>query len=78
MSEEKARRIEQSETKRWEDLDPGTLALQLYRSCEPRATENLWPWETKRWHELVFCLLTTMRAQCILMGDQNDTSKEGK
>lgn len=78
MSEEKAPRIEQSEIKRREDLESGTLVLQHYRSCEHGATENLWLWESKRWHELVFCQLTTMGAQCILMADLNHTSKGEK
>jgi hypothetical protein len=36
------------------------LIMDLYREYEPLVDEHLWPWETKRWHELVFCLMTTI------------------
>jgi hypothetical protein len=40
--------------------DPEEIVLDLYRAYEPLIDPHLWPWETKRWHELVFCLLTTI------------------
>jgi hypothetical protein len=36
------------------------VVLDLYRAYEPLIDPHLWPWETKRWHELVFCLLDTI------------------
>ncbi|MBD2597441.1 hypothetical protein H6G74_24410 [Nostoc spongiaeforme FACHB-130] len=38
--------------------EPEDIVLDLYRAYEPLIDPHLWPWETKRWHELVFCLLT--------------------
>ncbi|MDM9384148.1 hypothetical protein QUB80_26075 [Chlorogloeopsis sp. ULAP01] len=40
--------------------DPEEIVFDLYRAYEPLIDPHLWPWETKRWHELVFCLLTTI------------------
>lgn len=46
--------------------DPEEIVLDLYRAYEPLIDPHLWPWETKRWHELVFCLLTTIAEPEIL------------
>jgi hypothetical protein len=43
-----------------EGVIPRQLLLGLYRAHEPTFDEHLWPWETQRWHELVFCILTTV------------------
>jgi hypothetical protein len=43
-----------------DELKPEDLVLELYKSYESILTQNLWLWETKRWHELVFCLLATI------------------
>lgn len=40
--------------------DPEEIVFELYSAYEPLIDPHLWPWETKRWHELVFCLLTTI------------------
>lgn len=40
--------------------EPEDIVLDLYRAYEPLIDPHLWPWEVKRWHELVFCLLTTV------------------
>lgn len=39
---------------------PHQLLLDLYRAYEPLVDKHLWPWETQRWHELVFCILTAV------------------
>jgi hypothetical protein len=39
---------------------PHQLLLDLYRAYEPLIDKHLWPWETQRWHELVFCILTAV------------------
>ncbi|MFB2937542.1 hypothetical protein ACE1B6_20025 [Aerosakkonemataceae cyanobacterium BLCC-F154] len=46
--------------------DPEEIVLDLYRAYEPLIDPHLWPWETKRWHELVFCLLNTIAEPDIL------------
>jgi hypothetical protein len=46
--------------------EPEEIVLDLYRAYEPLIDPHLWPWETKRWHELVFCLLTTISEPEIL------------
>lgn len=46
--------------------EPEDIVLDLYRAYEPLIDPHLWPWETKRWHELVFCLLTTIAEPEIL------------
>jgi len=61
MSETEAMKNEHPEEIRTiEDVEPEELILDLYRSYEPLVDQHLWPWETMRWHELVFCLLTTI------------------
>jgi hypothetical protein len=42
------------------ELDPRDIVLQLFKRYEAQINENLWPWEIKRWYELVFCILTTI------------------
>lgn len=40
--------------------DPQKLVVQLYKNYASEISKNLWPWETARWYELVFCILTTI------------------
>lgn len=40
--------------------DPNKLVIQLYRTYASKISKTLWPWETARWYELVFCILTTI------------------
>lgn len=47
-------------SKSLEPVGPEELVFDLYKAYELRVEPSLWPWETKRWHELVFCLLTTI------------------
>jgi hypothetical protein len=44
-----------------EQRDPKQILLDLYRAyeLENEVDPDLWPWESKRWHELAFCLLVT-------------------
>jgi hypothetical protein len=39
------------------DLMLDEKLLELYKAYEPLLGENLWPWESQRWTELVFCIL---------------------
>lgn len=48
--------------------DPQTLVIQLYRSYASEISKHLWPWETARWYELVFCILTTVGEPHVLAG----------
>ena len=40
--------------------DPQKVVVQLYKNYASEISKNLWPWETARWYELVFCILTTI------------------
>ncbi len=40
--------------------DPKKIVIQLYKNYASGISKNLWPWETARWYELVFCILTTI------------------
>lgn len=51
-----------------ESLNPQKLVVQLYRDYVSEIDENLWPWETARWYELVFCILTTIGEPQVLAG----------
>lgn len=43
-----------------EAADPEEIVFQIYKSYESLAEQHLWPWETMRWQELVFSLMTTI------------------
>ena len=43
-----------------EPPDPQDVLLELWKAYEPQVDRDLWPWEAKRWHELVFCVLTVI------------------
>ncbi len=49
-----------SESKKKQSPDPQELVVQLYRTYASQVSKTLWPWETARWYELVFCILTTI------------------
>jgi hypothetical protein len=49
-----------SEHQEHQNPDPHKLVTQLYRDYAFKISKNLWPWETARWYELVFCILTTI------------------
>ena len=36
---------------------PDELLTRLYADYAAEISETLWPWETARWHEMVFCIL---------------------
>ncbi len=45
---------------------PEEIVFDVYNAYGPSIDPHLWPWETKRWDELVFCLLTTIAESEIL------------
>jgi hypothetical protein len=49
--------------------DPQKLVVRLYRDYASGISENLWPWETARWFELVFCILTTIGEPRVIAAD---------
>lgn len=49
-----------SKSKNKQPPDPQELVVQLYRTYASQVSKTLWPWETARWYELVFCILTTI------------------
>jgi hypothetical protein len=48
--------------------DPQRLVVHLYEDFVSETSLNLWPWETARWFELVFCILTAIGEPQVLAG----------
>lgn len=57
-----------SESQEQQNQDPQKLVVQLFRDYASEVSLNLWPWETARWHELVFCILTAIGEPQVLAG----------
>jgi hypothetical protein len=57
MTENRVTQDTNARPETFQSFNLNDIVLELYKSYETMFGQNLWPWEFKRWEELVYCLL---------------------